>query len=539
MLSVVCRRVSENMNKRKAGHNSKFDWRQAVNIEAATNSARSEQFGDWFRDPWGWPELNYVALNSELVISRLANGRSRFESLDIPKTNFGTRPAVIQDPTDRVAYHALVGSISKSVSKGLHQNVCGWRLSRKEPVAGQYRNNRREWALFCKKRREFGNKADTLLVTDITNFFASIPLDNLVSTVESKVRSNAVVQTLTEVLSTYNTIATRAGVPQRSTASSLLANIYLRSIDELLIRYSTSRNRHRWLRWMDDIWIFGGSYEELRNCQLDLQDELRSIGLEINLGKTHYLEGHAVSGHISNLELGRNDTPNLSIASGEYGTFDFDMEEIEDLLSGIMDDPACTDRTVYSYVCNRLGRNGILNWMEDLADTARSAPHAADHFSRLFARNGYWSELDEWWVDFASSSIGRNHLTWAVAQLGTMFPSAEGVDVVADFLCEQLEDGANISLELAALAAHRLPYWRPGDAASLLREFCSQTYSPLGRRLGAIALYNLGENMQRIRSILGEFEENRGSLAMLEARRGKRIPDSDDFDIASYPSMHA
>lgn len=523
------------MGKRRDRKPHSINWADILDVDAAVKSARAERYGDWLRDPWEWPELDHISKQPELLFSRLRSGRIRFEPVDVPKSNYGTRPAVVQDPTDRIIYHALVGAVSQQISTGLSKNVCGWRLSRKNPVTGRYRNNRQEWDLFRKKRRQFAEGKDTLLVTDVTNYFASIETGRLGSIVESKIGQNATTKTLTECLDTYNRIPSRAGIPQRSTASSLLANVYMASVDDLLVRYCKSDSGRHWLRWMDDIWVFGGDFEELRDCQLDMQNELRSIGLEINLGKTRYFEGDEVLRNIARQELGRADAPVVFAASGIQFEYEVDFEELGHLVAEMGDNPDRTDRTVYSYVCNRLGRNRICAWMDELTEIARRAPHAADHFSRLFARNGHWRELDVWWTDFASSDIGRNHLPWTVAQLGTMFPSVDGNDIVADFLCTQLERSATMPLEMAALAAHRLPFGRPDDAPALLREFSSQTPSPMCRRLGAIALYNSGEDMQRIRSILGEFEENRATLSMLEARRGKSIVAAYDFDIASHP----
>jgi len=44
-------------------------------------------------------------------------------------------------------------------------------------------------------------------------------------------------------------------------------------------------------RWVDDVWLFADSSADLRASQLDLQETMRSLGLNMNLGKTEVLDG--------------------------------------------------------------------------------------------------------------------------------------------------------------------------------------------------------------------------------------------------------
>jgi hypothetical protein len=53
--------------------------------------------GDWYRDPWGWPELDWVvAARPQLALDRAGSaGVRRSVKLDVPKENFATRPAMV------------------------------------------------------------------------------------------------------------------------------------------------------------------------------------------------------------------------------------------------------------------------------------------------------------------------------------------------------------------------------------------------------------------------------------------------------------
>lgn len=96
-----------------------------LDLKRTLASAKSEMFGDWLRDPWSWPELGYITHEPASLIDRLNTGRTRFERLSVPKVNFGTRPAVVQAPTDRLAYHAVINSISQRVASGDRSEVGG------------------------------------------------------------------------------------------------------------------------------------------------------------------------------------------------------------------------------------------------------------------------------------------------------------------------------------------------------------------------------------------------------------------------------
>jgi hypothetical protein len=75
------------------------DWSKALDLEHAAKNLRSEFIGDWYIDPWAWPELNYLLKPGiDEVIAHL-NGREprRVAPLDVPKENWGSRPGTRRD----------------------------------------------------------------------------------------------------------------------------------------------------------------------------------------------------------------------------------------------------------------------------------------------------------------------------------------------------------------------------------------------------------------------------------------------------------
>lgn len=507
---------------------SDLDWASVLDIPQATRTCRSEMFGDWLRDPWSWPELRYLALHPEPVVDRLQSGRTRFERLTVPKINFGTRPGVAQSPIDRVAYHGVANSISARLIDDLPDFVGGWRLSRTDPKAGRLLKNKQEYLRFVAQRREGADAHDTLFASDITNFFGSIDVGRLVGVVEQRAARNAPVEALATILDNFDGLPDRRGLPQRSTASSILANAFLRPLDDVLQRYMSGKDATV-LRWMDDLWVFGGSVDDLRCLQLDVQDCLRDIGLEINLGKTLIRDGDEADEVMRDCDLDR-EPPTMEI-NGDSGASYLAVHDPDDLLRQLerfIQRPERTDKTTISYLCGRIVDFERYDLIDSMLPGISQAPQGADHFSRLLGQSDKWRGLDEWWVELAESTSGLRRLPWPIAQLGTMFPADEPVPVVADHLATTIDEGF-WPLELIGLAAHRLSKWKPDDARVLLRRVGTDSDSPLIRRTAAFALHNLGEDKVRTSAILKEFEENAAAGLVLDEQGNRPLAENKDF----------
>src|ERR1022692_4447868 len=89
------------------------DWQP----KRAVGNIFTEMTGDWYRDPWGWPEYDSLLDSQYDLLIERANGRElkRVVQIDVPKENFGVRPAVVIEPVDRLLYQCMVDSISASL----------------------------------------------------------------------------------------------------------------------------------------------------------------------------------------------------------------------------------------------------------------------------------------------------------------------------------------------------------------------------------------------------------------------------------------
>jgi hypothetical protein len=149
-----------------------------LDFNAASSLAVLEQFGDWYRDPWGWPELGKATVEELDPLSLLRKTDSQlhlvhqphFQLIEVPKTRLGVRPAVVQDPLSRLAYLAATTSGLSKLHGELPDWVYGWRMREGPALA----DNGTEWRDYAASLATARSEEAFGLLTDITSFFASI-----------------------------------------------------------------------------------------------------------------------------------------------------------------------------------------------------------------------------------------------------------------------------------------------------------------------------------------------------------------------------
>ena len=145
------------------------------------------------------------------------------------------------------------------------------------------------------KRNEFVNKLDTILKkdefafkleADVTGFFDSINHSILIDLVQRYCSmSESSIGLFAECLTTWS--GTRlgqtpgVGIPQGPKASSVFANLFLHEVDRLMVR-----SHLPYLRYVDDVKVFGRNRAELENLLVDFDMALKSLGLHLNTSKT-------------------------------------------------------------------------------------------------------------------------------------------------------------------------------------------------------------------------------------------------------------
>lgn len=498
-----------------------------MTFRAARNCQR-DALGDWYRDPWSWPEVDFVASSApEAVSYRLKKGGvTAYYRLDVPKENFGIRPALVLDPIDRLCYQALVDRIAVRMHKTLPAWVYGWRTAR---VKGSlYAKNENEWPEFVESVVTASDCVSWALTTDVVSFFRSTPIERVIEDVGSSGGSTMVTGALESMLHGWDRVDGRGGLPQRSAASAVLANFYLASVDDVLtVRGRPPRKGLRALlpngsaafRWMDDIWLFGASELSLRSAQMELQDAMSGLELAMNLGKTKVMTGDGLAEAVQSMHHSGIDAALNQLQPDE--------QPLEALIEALVESPSVAPRTSIRFAATRIKEHELFELAQEFVNVASLMPHGADHLGRLFRTSDLWSDLGEWWTSYRRSRSGK--VDWSVAQLGLMFPADHPPPVkeVLDACAEELQSVG--SLPMFSFAAHRMVTWAPNDARVLLREASKKADNPLHRRVIGVALSHCGATRAEIRSVLSQQETTAMTLRVLEHRNFRPPRVSQDY----------
>jgi hypothetical protein len=504
------------------------DWNKALNLDLALKNLRQDFIGDWYRDPWGWPEINYVeARATDLVGLRAeALGVRRVANIDVPKENFGMRPAIVMEPLDRLLYQALTDRLSKRLIGDLPNWVFGWRLRRKDPSAGVMARNDFEWAVQSSRLSLYVQVFDYGFKTDIVSCFASMPVELVSEEIERRAGHSPTAVRLTDMLRGWEAAPGRRGLPQRSAASAVLGNMYLSVVDEVIDEYNASmlsKKKFAGLksastRWMDDIWVFGKDEGRLRRLQVDLQHAARDANLELNSAKTALLEGPDLAEEA--LRVNQSSIEDALIGDKP------DLEPLEALIDQIIEFPESTDRTLIHFAMVRMRSFKAAGRLADLVDVAPRMPHGSDHLARAFRAFGLWKDLDDWYVEHLNSDWGS--FDWSSAQLCTMFPSSSSQSQkVVDALMAVLDRRPQLPMQ--AVALQRLIKWAPESLRDFIRSRADQWDHPLERRLLGLTSAALREPRRRTRALLGAYEENGLTLKAVADRDFKPLPVVSDF----------
>lgn len=491
-----------------------MDWMAALDLDQALKNLAIDFRGDWYRDPWGWPEVRWTVKNKpELIIQRLnARGVWRAHPIDVPKENFGTRPAIVMDPIDRLAYQAMVDRLSANLIGAQQPWAYGWRLPPNDPQRGVYARNDFQWENFLGQVVGLAHEFSCGLKADVVSFFASIELDRLADAINARSGTGMIQDRILDMIDSWGRVPGRSGLPQRSFASAVLANMYLQPIDDVLQHHGAVSGWWKLVapsgaacRWMDDMWLFGNDAGGLRRAQLGIEDALRDLGLNLNSAKTDVLEGERLVEEAQQME-------HSAVDSG-LNSDPRDTAPLNDLIDSLLTAPEHASRTSIRFVGRRMRDYEEYDRVHDLVEHAHRMPHGADHLARLFRHSGAWHDLDDWYLNYASGEWAM--IPWSVAQLGTLFPVDEYREKTAQHFAEELS-GGNAPLPFIAVAAQRLAAWDSDTARVAIREAAKTAQHPLIRRTLALAAVASKEERPFVRSLLDEFEENAVTKAMIE-----------------------
>lgn len=505
-------------------------WQDALQLPRAVRNIRHEMTGDWYRDPWNFPEFEFLRdERPDLLLDFVSTRPGRLSLIDVPKENFGVRPAVILGPLDRLGYQALVDVISGRAIGHLQGWVYGWRLSRRASEAGDYARQSTEWERLQAHHVELSKVAKFGLKTDLTSFFASIPLSDVCERLQSEAPGK-ISATVTEWLTAWSSTPRRSGLPQRSGPSAVLANMYIQPIDGVISAYVTDIRGGGpdapalASRWMDDIWLLGDEEAPLRRVQLELSEAARNLGLELNSGKTAVLTGSELIE-----ELGR-----LSMSGVDYALHsrESDWLPFGDVLGHVTAKPERADRSIVRFLTTRLRDKRLpiaerRRKLRELLEVAEHLPHAADHLSRASRDLGFSPDRRDWFVQYCQSDWGI--FSWSQAQWLTGFSTRlKPTQAMVALLMEWI--GPGMPVDRMAVAVHRLSAWAPDDLRDTVSSLADGANHPFERRVLGLAAVTLGLSRRLVTSYLDAYEELGATMEMVRHRDYAPIPPAKDFD---------
>jgi len=363
---------------------------------------------DWIKDPiYRSDQIKRLQEDPDRLTENLDPNYQprRGRPVPVPKTSIAIRPAVDLRLADRVAYQVLVDTFAFERINSLPAFVRGWRYKLNPTQPADLLDNALEWRNYQDLLdAQWEEGCDHILVTDIAGFFQNIShrhLRDALKGIDPDVESR-----LFHYLRTWR--PSGQGLPQRVLGSSLLANAYLRTIDEILGDY-------RSVRWMDDIAVFCSSRTEGVRAMLTIQEALHKLDLYANEAKTKLVPFDEAENLI--IDFRRREIEYLlSIGDRENKG----SQGLSDIWSQIVDKPQFADRTAFSFCVTKFAEYPHDDATEEILGAMDRLPHVADHASRYLRTQ--LQESPELLDRVSSFVVGDGNLfPWQEYRLASLF----------------------------------------------------------------------------------------------------------------------
>jgi hypothetical protein len=282
------------------------------------------------------------------------------------------------------------------------------------------------------------------------------------------------------------------------------------------------------VRWMDDTWLFG-SEANVRQAQVALQDWLRQLGLEMNMGKTALLVGAEREHAIEEEQLNEGAVPdqvdpNPQASAGPptqpRAVSPDRARELEDRLLAA---PQHAPRSLTKYVLKSLRVHGEFARISDWLEQAPRLPHVADAVAR-YVHSARWADFPDWLSTYIAGDW--DFIPWSTAQLATAVPSDRAVPALKSTFAEWMigDDLPKVAVGLARMMA-----WHPDEARATIRELAGVEPDPAVQRLYLHGLVSMGEERAFVRSCAAQHSESQLTAALFEARGYVPLAVTPDF----------
>lgn len=165
---------------------------------------------------------------------------------------------------ETVVQHAVVQVLNKHLMKGVYEHTYAAIKGRGQHKAKSY---------IERYIQKHPGDVKYYLKMDIRQYFPSVPQDKVIAMLAKQIKDTRTIELVRMILQ-----ASDHGIPLGYYISQWLANFYLRDFDH---RIKAEVRRSLYIRWMDDMVIFGSSKRKLRRYKEYIENELKSLGLEL------------------------------------------------------------------------------------------------------------------------------------------------------------------------------------------------------------------------------------------------------------------
>lgn len=257
-------------------------WKHLLESYERCRRRKRHKFAAYqFHQSW---ESHLIQLQSELIDGSWTPGEYHHFRISDPK------PRVISAAPfrDRIVHHAVVGVLDPIFESRFIYDSYACRIGKGTHKAirrAQYYMRRHEWCL----------------KTDIVQFFPNVDHEILTNKLERQIKDRALLRLVAQILNSGLNIPTMSqtpfwfpgdslfavlrskGLPIGNLTSQFFANVYLDSIDHYI---KEELGVPGYIRYADDLLLFGRSKSQLWDWRCELQDHLAKIRLRLHKDKT-------------------------------------------------------------------------------------------------------------------------------------------------------------------------------------------------------------------------------------------------------------
>ena len=198
-----------------------------------------------------------------LIRQYAQNYMARQKKPRIVKEGAKERVIVVPSIREQILHHMIVGVLQPIIMKGMYEHSHG-SIPGRGPAGAKKQIKR--WIKDTKNVKYF-------LKMDIHHFFASIPHDMLKEFIAKYIHDERFLHLIFEVID-----CTETGLPLGFHTSHWFANWYLQGLDRYI---KQQLGAVYYVRYMDDMVIFGNNKRELHRMRQAIGNYLNGIGLEL------------------------------------------------------------------------------------------------------------------------------------------------------------------------------------------------------------------------------------------------------------------